>query len=91
MRCRWDQRRCALRAALIARLKQSGKQIGFLTPRLYHPSPKTNGEPVGAVACRDITSGSNASGNAPGYSAGFGFDACSGWGSPDGKKLFDTL
>jgi kumamolisin len=78
-------------AALIARLQQLGKKIGFLTPRLYAPTLNTNGKPLGAVACRDITSGSNASGKAEGYSAGPGFDAASGWGSPNGQNFLNAL
>jgi kumamolisin len=78
-------------AALIARLQQLGKKVGFLTPRLYAPTPKTNGQPLGKAACRDVVSGSNASGNAEGYSAGSGFDAASGWGSPNGQKLLNSL
>jgi kumamolisin len=47
---------------------------------------------LGAVACRDITSGSNQSGSAvAGYSAGPGYDAATGWGSPNGKALRDNL
>jgi hypothetical protein len=26
-----------------------------------------------------------------GYEAGFGWDACTGWGSPDGRKLLAAL
>jgi kumamolisin len=78
-------------ASLILRLQQAGKKVGFLPPRLYRPSPNSGGKPVGAVAFRDITQGSNASGTAEGYSAKPGFDAVSGWGSPIGKGLFTTL
>jgi len=41
--------------------------------------------------CRDITQGSNASGNAEGYPAGPGFDAATGWGSPIGKNFLEAL
>jgi kumamolisin len=79
-------------AALIARILQGGKQVGFLTPRLYKPSPKTSGQPVGFAACRDITDGSNKSGTAAGgYSAAVGFDATTGWGSPKGLDLVKYL
>ena len=77
-------------ASLIARLLQRGKNIGFLTPRLYAPTAKTENRPLGAVACSDITQGSNASGATEGYSATVGFDAVSGWGTPTGK-LVDLL
>jgi kumamolisin len=78
-------------AGLLARLQQAGKTVGYFTPRLYQPTSKTNGKPLGAVACRDITEGSNAAGNAQGYSAGPGFDAVTGWGSPIGQKLMASL
>ncbi len=78
-------------ASLLVRLQQAGKVVGFLPPKLYAPSPKSGGKPVGAVAFRDITQGNNASGNAPGYSALKGFDAVSGWGSPIGQELLDKL
>ena len=79
-------------AGLLARIHQAGKKIGFLTPRLYGPTGSTSGKPLGTVACRDITSGSNKSGSsAAGYSAQAGYDACTGWGSPNGKALLDHL
>jgi kumamolisin len=78
-------------AALIARLQQLGKQVGFLTPRLYASNSKTQGKTLGSFACRDITKGTNASGSAEGYSAGPGFDATTGWGSPNGGKLLQAL
>jgi kumamolisin len=78
-------------AALLTRLRQAGTAVGFLTPRLYQPGPTTSGKPLGMVACRDITQGSNASGSADGYSAGVGFDAVTGWGSPNGTDLFNHL
>ncbi|PCE30460.1 hypothetical protein BZL54_20850 [Burkholderia ubonensis subsp. mesacidophila] len=78
-------------AALIARLRQAGKPVGFLTPLLYQANPNTHGQPLGAVGCNDITMGSNAAGTAAGYSAGVGFDAVTGWGSPDGAALLANL
>ena len=78
-------------AALLVRLQQAGKVLGFFTPRLYASSPNSGGQPIGAVAFRDVTQGQNAAGNAPGYSAGTGYDACTGWGSPIGDKLLNLL
>ncbi len=79
-------------AGLLVRVMQSGKNVGFLPPRLYRHTSTTSGKPLGSVACRDITSGSNTSGSsAAGYSAKPGFDACTGWGSPKGKALLDNL
>jgi kumamolisin len=81
-------------ASLIARLNSArgaGRQIGYLTPLLYQPTPQTNGQPLGAVACHDITSGNNNTAAAGGYSAGPGYDAVSGWGSPNGANLLQYL
>ena len=62
-------------AGLIALLNQQrGEAVGFLNPLLY-----AAGEGGGF---RDITSGNNGS-----YSAGAGWDACTGWGSPVGTAL----
>jgi kumamolisin len=65
---------------LVALLNQKlGKPLGFLNPLLY-------GSLVGTGAFRDIVSGNNGS-----YSAGLGWDACTGWGSPIGAKLLASL
>jgi kumamolisin len=66
-------------AGLIALLNQSaGAPLGFAQPRLY--------QLLGSAAFRDITSGNNGS-----YSAGPGWDACTGLGSPDGTALARQL
>jgi kumamolisin len=66
-------------AGLVALLNQSlGAPLGFANPRLY--------ELLGTVAFHDITSGSNGA-----YSAGPGWDACTGLGSPDGTQLASGL
>jgi kumamolisin len=78
-------------ASLIARLLKSGKKIGYLTPLFYQPNTKTAGLTLGAAACNDITSGNNATAKAGGYSAGPGYDAVTGWGSPRGDKLAALL
>jgi kumamolisin len=40
----------------------------------------------------DITQGTNdPTGNIGGYPAGVGWDACTGLGSPDGVKIFNSL
>ncbi|MEZ5333430.1 MAG: S53 family peptidase [Thermoanaerobaculia bacterium] len=51
--------------------------VGYLTPHLY---------PIPAGATRDITEGSNGS-----YAAGKGWDAVTGWGSPEGEALLEVL
>ena len=65
-------------AALIARLNQQlPKPVGHLNPLLYGPL-------IGA--CHDITSGNNGA-----YQARAAWDACTGWGSPDGTKVLTAL
>jgi kumamolisin len=66
-------------AGLIALLNQSLKApLGFAQPRLYAL--------LGSTAFHDVTSGSNGS-----YSAGPGWDACTGLGSPAGTNLARQL
>ncbi|HEY6470606.1 MAG TPA: S53 family peptidase [Candidatus Dormibacteraeota bacterium] len=65
-------------AGLIALLNQGlGKPVGFLHPFLYSEAGK---------GLHDIVSGSNGA-----YSAGPGWDACTGLGSPDGTVLLEGL
>jgi len=66
-------------AALVARLNQLlGKPVGYVNAELYQ-SP-TN------AAFREITSGGNG-----GYSAGPGWNPCTGLGTPDGAALLTAL
>jgi kumamolisin len=66
-------------AGLIARLNQQlGAPVGFAQPLLYPL--------LGTAAFHDITKGNNGS-----YSAGSGWDACTGLGSPDGTALAAAL
>jgi kumamolisin len=70
-------------AGLIARLAQStGKKFGLLQTLLYNSVPA--GKPADGL--NDITSGNNGA-----YSAGPGWDACTGLGSPDGTELLTRL
>jgi len=70
-------------AGLIARLAQAtGKKFGLLQPLLY--SGVTPGTDVAGF--NDITSGNNGA-----YSAGPGWDACTGLGSPQGNALLSRL
>jgi len=63
-------------AGLVARINQSvGKPIGFVNPLLYQA-----GDASGDFD--DITSGNNGA-----YSAGPGWDACTGLGSPVGTRI----
>ncbi len=67
-------------AGLIARVNQGlAAKVGFFNPLLY----RTIG-PNGVL--NDITQGNNGD-----FQAGPGWDACTGWGSPDGQKLLDAL
>ena len=70
-------------AGLIARLAQAtGKRFGLLQPLVY--AGLTPGTDV--VGFHDITQGTNGA-----YSAGPGWDACSGLGSPDGAVILSQL
>ncbi|HYA54284.1 MAG TPA: S53 family peptidase, partial [Thermoplasmata archaeon] len=66
-------------AALVARLGQGlGKPLGFANPLLYGPAE--------AATFREITSGNN-----DGYTAGPGWNPCTGLGSPQGSRLLAAL
>jgi kumamolisin len=66
-------------AALIARLNQAlGKPVGFLNPPLY--------KNMSSGVLRDIIDGDNGA-----YRAGTGWDACTGFGSPNGSRLQEAL
>jgi kumamolisin len=66
-------------SGLVALINASlGTQVGFLQPRIY-------GAAV-AAGFHDITSGSNGA-----YSAGPGWDPCTGLGTPDGTALLGVL
>jgi kumamolisin len=58
--------------------QQLGKSVGFLQPALYAAKA--------ASAFRDITQGTNGA-----FSAGPGWDACTGLGSPIAAKLIPLL
>ena len=68
-------------AGLIALFNQSlGKPVGYLNPNLYQSVAGKTG------TFRDITSGNNGD-----FKAGAGWDACTGWGSPNGATLLQAL
>jgi kumamolisin len=65
-------------AALVARLNQQlGQALGHANAALYG----TDGD-----GFHDVTQGDNGA-----YRAGSGWDACTGWGSPDGTALLAAL
>jgi kumamolisin len=67
-------------AGLLALVNQSlGRPVGFLNPLLY-------GSLHGLGVTRDVTLGDNGQ-----QHAGPGWDACTGWGCPDGAKLLAAL
>lgn len=81
-------------ASLIARVNAAlpaGKRQRFVTPLLYQAG--ADGQPRGRSACRDITLGHNASHPDPGigYQCQPGYDAVTGWGTPDGEALLHAL
>jgi kumamolisin len=71
-------------AALLACLSEAaGQRIGWINERLYA---------TGGAGCRDIVDGTNAMpGITTAFTAGPGWDACTGWGSPNGKALLAAL
>jgi kumamolisin len=73
-----------LYAALVALMNASLGKLGWLNPQLYSH--------LGSPVFRDISDGvSNASFGAPGYTAGPGWDACTGLGSVNGAALLQAL
>jgi hypothetical protein len=74
-------------AGLIAVINAAlGFNLGFVNPVLYA---------LGSSYFRDIVPGAgpadNSNNGSPGYPAGPGWDACTGWGSPNGQALFAGL
>lgn len=66
-------------AGLLARINQAlGKNVGYVNSLLYSASAERT--------FHDITSGNNGD-----YSAGPGWDACTGLGTPDGAALLEAL
>jgi kumamolisin len=67
-------------AGLIALMNQQlAHPVGFLNPLIY-------GALVGSGSFQDVTSGNNGA-----YAAKPGWDACTGWGTPNGTKLLSAL
>jgi kumamolisin len=63
-----------------------------VTPVLYQTiGTGTSAATVGSLGCTDVVDGENQTAHAGGYSAGPGYDAVSGWGTPNGVKLAQAL
>jgi kumamolisin len=73
-------------AGLLTRINQKlGTPVGYFNPLLYSTLSKSG-------SFHDIVKGNNdTTGQVGGYSAGKGWDACTGWGSPDGAKLLQAF
>lgn len=70
--------------------RPANKRVGYLTPVLYQSSGKS-GITIGAAGCTDIVTGNNVTDKIGGYSAGPGYDAVCGWGTPNGAELGKLL
>jgi len=78
--------------ALINGKLEGGLRVGYLTPVLYQSVGGAAGaQSVGAAGCTDVISGNNDTATVGGYSAGPGYDAVSGWGTPHGLNLLTAL
>jgi kumamolisin len=72
-----------------ARATAGKTRAGYITAELYQSS--TGGTGAGGTGCTDVTSGNNNTAKDGGYSAGAGYDAASGWGTPNGVTLAQSL
>jgi kumamolisin len=61
-----------------------GRNLGYINPLLYSKIG-----PAGIL--RSVTEGDNGVKGVSGYRAGPGWNACAGWGSPNGKKLLEAF
>ena len=63
--------------------------VGFLNPALYAIGKSNSNY---ANIFHDVTTGNNFSASSPGkFSATTGYDLCTGWGTPNGTNLINTL
>jgi len=71
-------------AGLVALMNENlGESVGFLHPYLYK-------QPA-AATFRDITQGGNDVSGLGVFTAGPGWDPCTGWGTPDGRRLLAAV
>jgi kumamolisin len=82
---------CASLIALMNAARGPGKRVGYLTPVLYQGKAGGTGTTVGTLGCADVLTGENSTDTIGGYHAGPNYDAVSGWGTPNGKKLLAAL
>jgi kumamolisin len=73
-------------AGLIALFNQKlGHSVGYLNPGIYGLTSSSH-------TFHDVSAGNNdITGKSGPYAARSGWDACTGWGSPDGGKLLSVL
>jgi kumamolisin len=72
-------------AGLIALMNQSlGRNLGHINPLLYQKIG-----PAGVI--QSITEGDNTVDSVKGYAAAPGWNATTGWGRPDGRKLLEAF
>jgi kumamolisin len=74
--------------ALINAQRRPNDPVGYLTPVLYQSD---SSGPMGLKVCTDIVQGDNTTDQIGGFKAGKGYDAVSGWGTPDGMKMMKAL
>lgn len=75
------------------RVKMNMPKLGFVNPHLYRlgvaqqqQQRSSGSDSSSGGVFRDVTKGSNG-----GYQAGVGWDAATGWGSMNGRKLLEAL
>jgi hypothetical protein len=80
-------------AALTALINQQAFSAGKLPVGFINPSIYNIGKGPGfASNFRDVTTGNNTSGNSPNeFFAVTGYDLCTGWGTPAGQALINSL
>jgi hypothetical protein len=80
-------------AGLMALINEQAEQggntnLGFIDPPVYNLGGGTNY----TAAFHDVTSGNNTNGYSPNeFFAVTGYDLCTGWGTPTGQKLINSL
>ena len=73
--------------ALINAQSSRNTRLGYFTPILYETLNPRNSKTVAALGCTDVAVGNNSTDKIGGYAAGSGYDAASGWGTPNGLRL----